>query len=197
MKIKPMLGEFALEDIEYIESSESRALVEHRVPGLAGNYLQDMGSLPNTIMIAGSKNGDEARDNFLTGIREIFNKGEATTFVADINTATDITEVIIEDLNVAEIGGQSDGFRYEIKLRKYTKPPDPPANSFLDAGILSDALGMVEILNALDALADLGSIPSLNDPTPPLREALGGVKSALGGLGGVSTSLQNLFGGGG
>ncbi len=76
MKIKPMLGEFALDDIEYIESSESRALVEHRVPGLAGNYFQDMGAVANTIVVAGTKSGDEARDNFLTGIREIFNKGE-------------------------------------------------------------------------------------------------------------------------
>ena len=29
MKIKPMLGEFALDGIEYVDSSESRALVEH------------------------------------------------------------------------------------------------------------------------------------------------------------------------
>ncbi len=41
MKIKPMLGEFNLDGIEYIESGESRALVEHRVPGLEGNYFQD------------------------------------------------------------------------------------------------------------------------------------------------------------
>jgi hypothetical protein len=191
MKIKPMLGEFALEDIEYIESSESRALVEHRVPGLAGNYLQDMGSLPNTIMIAGSKNGDEARDNFLTGIREIFNKGEATTFVADINTATDITEVVIEDLNVAEIGGQADGFRFEIKLRKYTKPPEPPANSFLDMDILGDALNVVDALNALDALS---SIPNLGDPTGPLRQSLDGIKSITSELQTSVGELRNLFG---
>ena len=71
MKIKPMLGEFELDGIEYIESAESRALVEHRVPGLAGNYFQDMGTVPNAIVIAGSKSGDEERDNFLTGVREI------------------------------------------------------------------------------------------------------------------------------
>ena len=56
-----MLGEFALDNIEYIESSESRALVEHRVPGLSGSYFQDMGTVPNTIVIAGTKHGDEER----------------------------------------------------------------------------------------------------------------------------------------
>jgi len=80
MKIKPMIGDFALDGIELVESHESRALVEHRVPGLAGNYFQDMGVTPNTIIIAGTKTGDDDRDNFLTGIRKIFNKGEPTTF---------------------------------------------------------------------------------------------------------------------
>ena len=192
MKIKPMLGAFAIDGIEYIESSESRALVEHRVPGLAGNYFQDMGTVPNTIVIAGTKTGDEARDDFLTGIREIFNKGEQTTFVADINTATDITDVIIEDLEVAEIGNSADSFRYLIKLRKYIKPPDPPQTSFLDAGILGDALKLVDALNALDALS---SISNLGDPTGPVRGALDAIKSATGGLDQSVKDFGNLFSG--
>jgi hypothetical protein len=191
MKIKPMLGEFALEDIEYIESSESRALVEHRVPGLAGNYFQDMGTVPNKIVIVGSKHGDDARDAFLEGIREIFNAGEPTTFVADINTATDITDVVIEDLQVAEVGGSPGGFRYMIKLRKYVEPPEPPATGLLDGGILDDALNLTDALDAIDAL---GSIPDLGDPTPPLRQALDGVKAATSGLDTTVSDLRTLFG---
>ena len=67
-----------------IESSESRALAEHRVPGLDGSYFQDLGPVPDTIVISGTKHGDE----FLNGIRKIFNAGGPTTFVADINTGT-------------------------------------------------------------------------------------------------------------
>ncbi|MCK4784314.1 MAG: hypothetical protein KAV87_11225 [Desulfobacteraceae bacterium] len=192
MKIKPMLGEFSLDGIEHIESSESRALVEHHVPGLEGNYFQDMGSVPNTIVVVGSKRGDEARDEFLNGIREIFNSGEPTTFVADINTATGVTDVVIEDLNVAEVGGSPDTFRYMIKLRKYIKPPEPPATGLLDEGILSDAMNLVDTaMNAIDAL---GSIPNLGDPTPPLRQALEGVKVATTGLDTIVEDLENLFG---
>ncbi len=190
MKIKPMLGSFALDGIEYIESSESRALVEHRVPGLAGNYFQDMGSVPNAIVIMGSKHGDEARDNFLSGIRGIFNKGEPTTFVADINTATDITDVIIEDLQVTEVGASPDSFRYLLKIRKYVKPPEPPATDLLDTSILDDALGVFDALNTLDALS---SISNLGDPTPPVRQALDAVKAATGGLDGVVSDLNALF----
>jgi hypothetical protein len=191
MKIKPMVGDFALEGIEYVESSESRALVEHRVPGLAGNYLQDLGSVPNAIIILGSRHGDEARDSFLNGIREIFNAGEPTTFVADINTATDITDVVIEDLRVAEIGGSPHTFRYMIKIRKYVKPPEPPKTDLLDTGILDDALGVLDALDALDALAGM---PDLSDPTRPLTGALDGVKSALAGLGDAGAAATDLFG---
>jgi len=194
MKIKPMLGSFALVGIEYIESSESRALVEHRVPGLKGNYFQDMGTIPNAIAIAGTRKGDEARDEFLNGIREIFNKGEPTTFVADINTATDITDVIIEDLQVAEVGGSPDSFCYMIKLRKYIKPPEPPAMGLpgIDAGILGDAIGLVDTaMNAIDAL---GSIPNLGDPTKPLLQSIDSVKAATTGIETITNDMKNLFG---
>lgn len=191
MKIRPMLGEFVLDGIEYVDSTESRALVEHRVPGLAGNYLQDLGAAPNAIVIIGSKHGDDARDAFLTGIRAIFNAGVPTTFVADINTATDLTDVLIEDLQVAEVGGAGHRFRYMLRLRKYIEPPEPPQTDLLDAGLLDDAMGVMDALNALDAL---GSIPDLGDPTPPLRGSLDGVRAATGGLDDVIAELESLFG---
>jgi hypothetical protein len=191
MKVKPMLGEFALEDIESIESSESRALVEHRVPGLAGSYFQDLGTAPIAITICGTKQGDEARDAFLEGIRALYNRGEPTTFVADINTATDLTEVVIEDLQVAEIGGSPDSFRYRIKLRQYIEPPAPLPTGLLNDGILGDALNLTDALDALDAL---GSIPDLGDPTPPLRQSLDTVRTTTTGLDEVVADINELFG---
>lgn len=191
MKIKPMIGDYALEDIEFIESVESRALAEHRVPGLAGDYLQDLGTAPNEILIVGSKHGDDAREGFLSSIREIFNKGEPTTFVADILTATDISDVMVTDLNVSETAGAETVFRYAITIRKYVKPPEPPSDGLLDGGILDDAMALTDVLDALDALA---SIPNLGDPTPPLRGALDGVKAATAGVGTVAGDLTKLFG---
>ena len=40
----------------------------------------------------------------------------------------------------------------------------------------------------------LGAIPDISDPTPPLRETLSGVGSALAGLTEVAGGLGNLFG---
>jgi hypothetical protein len=192
MKNKPMLGKYELEGIEYVEALESRALVEHRVPGLAGNYFQDMGSVPDAIVIQGSRFGDDARDDFLKNVRDMLSKAEPTTFVADINTATDITDVLIEDLQVAEIGdGQS--FRYQLRLRKYVPPPQPPSNDLLDTNILDDAMGA---LGAMDVLDSLVSIPDVADPTTPLKGAMEGVKQATSGLGGAAAPLTKIFGGG-
>ena len=65
-----MLGSFELEGIEAIDSFERRALVEHRVPGLAGSYFQDLGTAPNTIVISGTRHGDDAR--VLAGYRALY-----------------------------------------------------------------------------------------------------------------------------
>jgi hypothetical protein len=192
MKIKPLLGDFALDGIELVESYESRALVEHRVPGLAGSYFQDMGVAPNTIIIAGTKTGDDDRDNFLSGIRKIFNQGDPVTFSADINTATDITDVIVEDFRAGEVAGSPDHFQYYIKLRKYVPPPKPPAGGLLDGDILGDALGALGAMDVLDGLVD---IPGIADPSEPLKGAMDDVKQATGGLAGATAPLKRIFGG--
>ena len=188
-----MLGSFEIVGIESIASSERRALAEHRVPGLAGNYLQDLGTVPNRIVIVGTRYGDDARDGFLTGIRELFSTGAPATFVADINTATDLTEVVLEDLDVAEVAEPQGAFRYRIALRKYVPPPEPPATGLLEGGIFDDALGLLDALDALDALA---SIPDLSDPTAPLTGALEPVHAAVGGLADAAAGIGQLFGGG-
>ena len=191
MKAKPMLADFELDGLEAIESFEQRVLAEHRVPGLAGSYLQDMGTEPNLILITGTKAGDDARDAFLEKIRDLFNKGEAVTFTADINTATDLTDVLIERLQVAEVSGSPDTFRYLITLRKYIKPPEPPATGLLDAGILGDAQSLVGALSTLD---QLGSIPNIGNPTEPLAGAVDDVQSATSTLPGLVSRLSALFG---
>ncbi len=189
-----MLGEYALEGIEAIESAERRALVEHRVPGMEGSYLQDLGSAPNAILIAGTRYGDEARDSFLEQVRALFGSGEPTTFTADINTATDLTDVVIDDLHVAEVAGEPDTFRYVLRLRKYVEPPAPAAAGL--PAIDDDLLGAAgDLVGALDTLDALLSTPDLGDPTPPLRESLGGVRDATSGLPPATADAEARLGG--
>ena len=197
MKVKPMLGDWEIPHIAAIRSAERRAFAELPVPGRAGSVFQDLNAGPVRLAIAGSLYGDESRDAFLEEVRGKFKAGEPVTFVADVLTATAVQYVIVEELRCEESGVRPDQIDYFLVLRE-SPPPPPPPNPLggLDAGLLDQAGSFLDsVTGALDALDMLGSVPELKDPTPPLRGALDGVKSAVGGLGGVAAKLGDLFGG--
>jgi hypothetical protein len=196
VKQKPVLGDWEVPRIEYLGTLERRDLVELPSPGAAGSVFQDLNAQPTRIVIAGSLYGDEARDQFFNDLRSKFKAGDPVTFVSDIVTATDVQYVVIEELRVEQSAERADETSYWLSLRE-SPPPPPPSNPLgdLDAGLLDQAKGLVDAAaGALDAVKSLGSIPSFQDPTPPLKGVLGGVKSITGGLGGVSSGLKDLFG---
>jgi hypothetical protein len=193
--IQPMIGEWAVPRIERIGTVDRRRLARLSVPGLAGDLHHDLGSHSLAVEIEGSLNGDAERDEFLTNVREPFLAGDPLTFVADIATATQLEQVVIEGLEVEEVNDAARSFRYRIRIRQYVEPPEPPP--------LVDDLGL-ELGAELDQLADLGlaglelpnllgDIPSIGDPTPPLREALSGVSGALSPLQGMLSDLGSRF----
>lgn len=196
MNVKPVLGDWEIPRIEAIDAFEQRRFVELEVPGRAGSLYQDLNLRPAWIGLRGSLFGDETRNDFLEALREKFRAGEPVTFVADILTATEVQYVVIETLVVAQSGSHPDQMDYRIVLRESPPPPPPPDPlGGIDTGLLGDAASLLDsVTGALDALEMLGAIPDISDPTPPLRETLSGVGSALAGLAGVTGSLSNLFG---
>jgi len=190
-----MIGDWPVPRIERIATVDRRRLARLSVPGLAGDLHHDLGSHSLAVDIEGSLNSDAERDDFLTKVRQPFLAGDPLTFVADIATATELEQVVIEGLDVSEVNDASRSFRYRIRIRQYVEPPEPPP--------LVDDLGL-ELGPELDLLADLGlaglelpnllgDIPSIGDPTPPLREALSGVSGALAPLHDMLSDLGNTF----
>ena len=186
-----MIGDWSVPRIERIGTVDRRRLARLSVPGLAGDLHHDLGSHSVAVDIEGSLHGDEERDDFLEKVRTPFLAGDPLTFVADITTATALEQVVIEGLEVEEVNDGTRSFRYRIRVRQYVEPPEPPP--------LVDDLG-AELGPELDLLADLGiaglelpnllgDIPSVGDPTPPLREALSGVSAAMAPL---QTMLEDL-----
>ncbi|MEW6737215.1 MAG: hypothetical protein AB1489_38375 [Acidobacteriota bacterium] len=198
MKIKPMIGEYEIPGIERIGTIENRCLVEVPVPGLQGSYHQNLGSGPISIRIEGSLAGDEARDTFLSEIRDKFNSGEPIDFVADITTATEIVQVLIRELKVTEAAGSTDTFCYAMTLTQYVEPPSMDLGADLGFGDLADVdLGIdLEALELLDLLElpDLLSVPNFGDPTVPLKSILDGVKTTLGALAQPAQAMKDIFG---
>lgn len=190
-----MIGEWAVPRIERIGAVDRRRLARLSVPGLAGDLHQDLGSHSLAVEIEGSLHGESERDEFLTNVREPFLAGDPLPFVADILTATQLEQVVIEGLEVEEVNDAARAFRYRIRVRQYVEPPEPPP--------LVDDLGL-DLGPELDLLADLGlaglelpnllgDIPAVGDPTPPLREALSGVSGALGPLQDMLSDLGGRF----
>src|SRR5687768_5032484 len=105
-----MIGEWEVPRIERIRTLEDRRLARISIPGLRGDLHQDLGASSLKVEIAGSLHGDQLRDEFLEKLREQFAAGEPVTFVADILSATELEQVMIERLDLEEVNDWANGF---------------------------------------------------------------------------------------
>jgi hypothetical protein len=122
------LAGIKLTGVQNIRTNENRALVRHRIPGLEGDLIQDLGRRPVSISFDGIFKGKEALKD-IEKLRQKFKKKEAIAFVSDITDSTDVTEVVIDNLRVTEVAGKANHYRYYLVLEEYIPPPPPPANT--------------------------------------------------------------------
>jgi hypothetical protein len=193
--VTPMLGDVELRAVQQIATAERRALVEHRVPGMAGNVFQDLGRSAARVALRGVLFSDTARDD-LEGLRQRFHAGEPLSFTADITTATQIVDVLIEELRVVEVAGRPGTFTYDLVLRESPPPPpQEPALGGVDAGILGDAQASFgQALALADVVTSLGDTPDFGDPTAPLSGLLDRFAKVTEALPGLLTSLTDEVG---
>jgi hypothetical protein len=204
MNITPMIGEFEIPGLQRIGADQTRRIVDIPVPGLAGSLSQDLGAQSACIVIEGSLATDEARDGFLESVRQMYDAGEPVDFVADIVTATEVFQILIEHISVREVSGTQSPFLYQLGLRQYVPPPESTTDKGFGDGFsgldeLGPDLGLGLDLEAgrlfdLMEIPDLLSVPDFGDPTPPLSAAMDGVRSSMEALDGVSSALESLFG---
>ncbi|MCC6774190.1 MAG: hypothetical protein IT360_23595 [Gemmatimonadaceae bacterium] len=197
MRIRPMIGTWSPPSITRIRASESRRLVTLEVPGLSGDLHQDLGRAALQIEIEGSLSGDDLRDEFLKEVRERYLAGEPVDFVADIAKESELEQVWIEALAFEESADAPDVFFYRLVLREYTEPPEPPAmGGDLGAGLEAELDDLAALgLEALDLPAVVAGLPAIDDVIAPIKPGADALKSALGGLGGILSPINSLFGG--
>lgn len=196
MSLVPMLGDWEVPRVTRLETLETRDFLELPIPGRAGSLFQDLNRRPARIVIEGSVFGEQAGLDFLNALREKYLAGEPLTFVSDIVTGTDIQYVLLQQLHIQAEASAPDQIDYALWLAEC--PPPPPPSDILggiDAGLLDAATGMLDTaMGALDALAALGSMPDLSDPTGGLAGILGDTGPAIGQLGQIGNGLRDLLG---
>ena len=126
MAPRPILGDIELEKVQSIIVDGDQVLVEHGIPALEGNFLQRLGRRATQINLQGFLTGPEVADG-LKALRDKFRAAEPVAFVADIATATQVGDVLIEEMGVREIAGKPERFEYAFLLREFI--PAPPTRS--------------------------------------------------------------------
>jgi hypothetical protein len=117
-----------LNSVYNVKVDERRSVVEHKIPGMEGGILQDLGREPVRISFEGVIYGEEAKEA-LKNIRLKFKAGKPVPFSSDVSGVAEVTDVLIEDLQVDDMGGMPNNYKYRIVLREYIPPPqkdEPP-----------------------------------------------------------------------
>jgi hypothetical protein len=196
MIIRPMLDQWELPGIERVELVETRRLARLGVPGLAGDLHQDLGTQSLTVAITGSLQGDQRRSDLLTELRAKFLAGDPLPFVADIVESSELELVVIVAFEVVETNDAAAPLRYRLLLRQYVEPPPPPS---LAPELPADLLASLDdlagsLLDGLDLVGVLAGVPTVADPTTPIRPALAAVRTAVGSVPGLLGELRDRLG---
>ncbi|MBS7654090.1 MAG: carboxypeptidase regulatory-like domain-containing protein [Candidatus Bathyarchaeia archaeon] len=113
----------SLRSVYNIGVSEKRRIVEHKIPGFEGSILQDLGREPVTISFEGIIFGEGAKED-LEIIWSKFKTGSSVLFSSDISGVAEVTQVLIEDLQIEDSGGAVNRYKYRMVLREYIIPQE-------------------------------------------------------------------------
>lgn len=186
----------ALHKIHKIKTLEQADFVHHRIPGLEGNVVQNMGRNSVRIQVEGIFYGAQLKED-LEALRKIYKEKEAVDFLAEIVGQAYFSQVILDRFEVWQLAGDPDQFGYRLIVAEYVPPPEPETDSGfgldtpeVDAAIELEALDFMEVIQIPDLLA----IPDFGDPTIPLNSVLEGLESSLDTLTDSLSELNELFG---
>ncbi|NWG18876.1 MAG: hypothetical protein HXY39_00980 [Chloroflexi bacterium] len=189
-----MFDDFHLPLVQDVRTYEERAWVTHQVPGLDGAAHQHLGRYPAIVVVIGMAVDDESLAA-LEQLREKFQAHAPAPFTADIMTAIDVQQMVIDSLHITELAGKPQQYRYVVRLIEHVPPPPAVAPGL--PGIDDEAQGLFD--NLTGVLGDLPELPNLLDlnlvnPTEPLRTVVDQFASEAEQIGGALGPLADLLG---
>lgn len=185
------LGGIQLNRVHKITTLEQANLIEHPIPGLAGNIIQNLGRDSVRLQVEGIFYGTTAKDD-LEALRTLYKRREPVDFLAEITGQAYFGQVMLEQFEVFQLAEDPNQFSYRLIVSEYVVLPEkaPPGPSAVEAAIQAEAQSTIDVANAIETM----KLPEFKDPSPLLQGTLKDVKTALEGLSGVKDKITNLFG---
>jgi phage protein U len=213
----PLLGDVTLSAVQHIRQETDGDLVALRIPALDGMPHQRLGRRSHRVTLSGVLVGDTAADD-LSALQKLARDGTETTFTADIVTALEVQNVVVESLAAEQVVGRPGQYAYTVVVAE--NPPLPPpaeVSSFgglegfgdlgfdgLDdvlsgiadqAGALTDALdSALDAVGAAAQLAGIGDLSGVGNPLKPLTDSVGAIGGVGDAVGGVLDQIKRILG---
>lgn len=187
------LAGIRLDHIHKLSTLEDAAYVSHRIPGLEGNVVQDIGRHSVRLQIEGIFFGSTAGEDLAT-LRDVYKAREPVDFLAEIVGQAYFGQVILERFQVSQAAEDPDQYSFILTIAEYVVPPEPetaPDFSDVDQDILDEAQAFMDIATLPDML---GSIPEVTNPVEPLSSSLDEVNKATENLEKATSGLKLIFG---
>lgn len=149
--MRPMLGDLELTQVQEAALAERRTLAEHRLDGVDGGVVQDLGREPSRFTVWGVAAGPDAAE-FIERLNARFRDPAPVPFTADVDGGARVQQVSITGLRIEELAGKPDRWLYVLALREHQEPREPEAAaSAIDTDLLGEAAGMMDgLAGALD-----------------------------------------------
>jgi hypothetical protein len=188
------LGDLTLNRVHRIVTLEDAAFVHHRVPGAAGDVLQDLGRRSVRLRIEGICYGDTAADD-LDALRGLYTAREPVDFIADVVGQTYVSRVAMDRLEVAESAADPGQFSWTLTVSEYVEPPASgvAATAAVNASVALDAGALMDIA-AIPDMLQFGSLPEVSNPLEPLKGSLSSVHETAQALQEAAAPLRALLG---
>jgi hypothetical protein len=106
-----------LKTILAISIKDKRKLVEQKIPGSAGNRLQDEGTEPVQISLEGEIFGEDASKT-VEEIYDIYEAGLPLEFHSNLGAIAEVSKVSMENLQVNKSPGTEMHYSYTMELKE-------------------------------------------------------------------------------
>lgn len=190
------LGGISLNHIHRMTTLEKADLVKHRIPGMAGNVVQDLGRNAVRLSISGIIYGSQTATQDLEALRKLYKARKPVDFIAEIVGSAYFSQVIIEQFEVTQRAHEPEQFSYQLTISEsISEGKKLSAKTAVkpQVSIKAKAVGLKKMATLPDML-QMGNMPEITNPFEPLNGSIAPVQTATQGFDQAASGLKRIFG---